>query len=589
MGSPATAGQIAAWKASFVALQSATAELLQVRPTAAQWGIVFEYELPRERGRRPDVVILTGSHAAVLEFKRETVALQAHVDQVAAYARDLQHYHAGSHRLIVEPFLVLGDNAQPMQAEGVRVLADTHLTAELTSLSGLEGPLDVLAWVQADYQPLPSLVKAARRIFRHEPLPRLRRAESAGVSAAVARLVEIAQEAQQRGGRHLVLLTGVPGSGKTLVGLQFVHQLVGAKAEDHGVFLSGNAPLVEVLQATLRDRVFVQHVHGFLKQYGGGRTGLPIEHVWIFDEAQRAWDALRVFQKRGGDYSEPEEFLRLGERMPGWALLVGLVGTGQEIHLGEEAGIVQWDWALSRLTEPWIIHCPPSLGDEFASVSGSRLRVNGALSLDETLRSHLASGVDRWVGAVLSGDLSTAKGLASTIRYQRFDIYITRDLDAAREYVRERYAGDEESRYGLLASSRARHLVRHGLPEGFTFNRSLRPATWFNDPPESRHSCCQLRDPVTEFQCQGLELEMPIVCWGNDLIWRSGTWDSAPTRSGADNPHRLRINSYRVLLTRGRDGMVIFVPNEAAMNGTYMALVEAGAAPLSRYVTSPAS
>jgi len=588
MGRPAGAGQIRAWRESFAALRRGVEHLIELDPTRQHWGIVFEYELPREQGRRPDVVVLTGQGALVLEFKQQRDLLQAHVDQVAAYARDLKEYHRASHDLVVASFLVLAEGASSTTVGGVRVLPRSALAAALAATQSSEVIPDVEKWLDADYEPLPTLVEAARRIFRHEPLPRIRRAASAGVNDAVAHLATLAMQAHQRGERHLALITGVPGAGKTLVGLQFVHQPHGPDPTDHGVFLSGNRPLVEVLQHALHDRVFVQHLNGFLKQYDERRRALPIEHIWVFDEAQRAWDLVRVAEKRGGRYSEPEHFLRLGERMPDWCMLVGLVGSGQEIYLGEEAGIAQWDEALSRLVQPWVVHCPPSLSDAFPSVPRERLLVDGRLSLDETLRSHLASSVDRWVAALLDGQIATACSWAERIRQDGFDLYVTRELEEAREYVRCRYEGDHTAQFGLLASSRARNLVRHGLPEGYSFNRGLRPAEWFDDPPTSPRSCCQLSDPVTEFQCQGLELELPIVCWGNDFIWRGSSWESAPHRSAAVDPHRLRTNSYRVLLTRGRDGMVVFVPPDTGMDATYEILLAGGVASLQLLRSLPA-
>lgn len=357
--------QLTAWRNEFAVLKAALAAAADRDPCAARWHLVFEYELPRERGRRPDVVVLTGSQVIVLEFKDAAHPQAAHVDQVAAYARDLSEYHAASHDKLVDPVLVLtqsresgasrrGSRDDPTAAPDPREHPPGPYEVTITGPDGLDEvllslearspaePLDAEAWLQADYVPLPSLVNAARMIFDHEPLPYIRRASSAGIPETLAHLERAAAEARANGELHLALVTGVPGSGKTLVGLQFVYDrhFGEREGERSAVLLSGNGPLVDVLQYALKSRVFVQDVHGFLKQYGGVGDRLPAEHIWVYDEAQRAWDAERVRLKRGHGYSEPEDFLRIGARK-GWALMVGLIGEGQKIYLGEEAGLSQ--------------------------------------------------------------------------------------------------------------------------------------------------------------------------------------------------------------------------------------------------------
>jgi hypothetical protein len=373
------------------------------------------------------------------------------------------------------------------------------------------------------------------------------------------------------------LVTGVPGAGKTLVGLQFVYtaRLDENDARRPAVFLSGNGPLVQVLQHALGSTVFVQDVHGFLKQYGGTAQRSPEEHIWVYDEAQRAWDAERVAQKRGHATSEPEDFLRLGEKLDSWAMLVGLIGDGQEIHLGEEAGLEQWNEAIASVSGEWHVHCPSRIAHLFHAAAS--VSVNDKLDLTRSLRSHLAEDVQRWVEYVLKGDFERAADIAPLIEDQGFELYATRDLDTLKSYVRERYDGVEDKRYGLLASSKAKNLPNYGVHNEYHFTRRVRVGPWYNDPPDSDFSCCRLHDVVTEFGAQGLELDFPLVCWGEDLRWNDNRWQSPPQpRSKARNPHQLRVNSYRVLLTRGRDGFGVFVPPEAALADTYRNLISAG-------------
>jgi DUF2075 family protein len=578
---PVDRGQEEAWNASLKLLHREFDELAATIPDAMKWALVLEYTLPRERGRRPDAVLLVPGAVIVLEFKGTATPLRADLDQVRAYARDLASYHAPSHGQDVLPILVCtSSRQQPALISDTSVVGREGLATVIREFvvnrTGSAVPLQT--WVEGNYAPLPSLIAAARSIFRHEPLPRIRRAASAGVGRAIERLQAIATAAREH---HLVLVTGVPGAGKTLVGLQFVYasRFSDDEAARPAVFLSGKGPLVKVLQHALKSSVFVQGVHDFLLDHGGPtHRHTPEEHIWVYDEAQRAWDAERVRSKRGHGASEPEDFVRLGLRMPRWAMLVGLFGEGQEIHLGEEAGLGQWNDAVRASGARWIVHCPARLAPLFAD---AEVRVADELDLPTTPRAHLAADMHAWVGRLLEGDLKAAAALAEGIQAAGFNLYLTQDLDAARAYARRRYAGQEDVRYGLLGSSKARILGAYGMDTSFGTTRFFREGPWYNDEPASPRSCSQLQEVATEFACQGLELDLPIVGWGEDLVWDGQGWRSAPSpRSQAKDLHRLRLNSYRVLLTRGRDGMVIFVPPDARLSSTLEALRVAGVAAL---------
>ena len=614
MNCPADQSQLLAWDHEYDLLAKELKQLLQVKPALGSYTIIFEYELPRERGRRPDVIII-GPSIFVLEFKDYAKILQAHVDQVSAYARDLKHYHAGSQQFTVVPILVLARTKDLITRDDDVIILSPDRIADVFSVeSEIETGtvIDPVMWIAADYSPLPSLIQAARTIWDKQPLPQIKRALSAGIPQTIAELIRIAQVAQAKNELHLALVTGVPGAGKTLVGIQLVYenhldaitrrpagyssvsspialtqqnppqavadsgkspygqQDKGNNGRNIAVFLSGNGPLVKVLQHALKNSIFVQDVHGFLKDYGGSTSKIPHEHIWVYDEAQRAWDAERVNEKRGHATSEPEDFLKLAERMNSWALMVALIGEGQEIHLGEESGLPQWNDALSVMKKPWVAHCSEKIAPYFTAAA--KLEKNNVLDLSVTLRSHLAEDVAQWIKALLEGDLMTARTLAERVTNQGFDVYITQDINVATNYVKERYKGQEDKRYGLLASSKAKNLPAWGIHNEFNYTKNMREGPWYNDPPRSFNSCCALRDVATEFSCQGLELDFPIVCWGNDFTW-DGKWKSpAAKRSKAKDPHQLRVNSYRVLLTRGRDGFIVFVPNEIGMQSTYEAL-----------------
>ena len=227
---------------------------------ASDWGLILEYELPFEGGRRPDVVVLAGDSILVLEFKERPGVSRADIDQVDAYARDIQDYHSASRNRRVLPILVLTSRGALNDTfEGTPIIGPDFLPATLGELAGHGPQMDLATWLAGSYAPLPTLVSAARRVFEHEPLPLIKRAESAGIPALLTWLRDLVERARERHERHLVLITGVPGSGKTLVGLQFVHLSRGI--EPDAVFLSGNDPLVTVLQDALQSKVFVRRMH----------------------------------------------------------------------------------------------------------------------------------------------------------------------------------------------------------------------------------------------------------------------------------------------------------------------------------------
>lgn len=581
---PLGESQVRAWTDSIRVLKRECQELIEKRPGVRDWGLVFEYELPRERGRRPDVVLLTGPEAYVIEFKGRQFAEQSDVDQVDAYARDLREYHAGSHDLDVRSVLALDDAFLPAQdVDNITIVGGKTLGSYLESIPD-HRDLDreeISQWVEADYEPLPALVAAARRIFEHEPLPQIRRAASAGIPQALEALQRVAGHAQKNGERHLALVTGVPGAGKTLVGLQFVYltRFSEDDAERPAVFLSGNGPLVDVLQHALKNRIFVQDVHGFLVRYGGQSKKLPTEHIWVYDEAQRAWDGERAMSKRGHPLSEHEDFVTLGMRVPDWAMLVGLIGEGQEIHLGEEGGLRLWSDAITASGGDWTIHCPQHVASVF---DGHKVVVEDALELAVTLRSHVAGDLHEWVRLLLDGRFSEASTIADSMRRASYDLYVTRDLEEAKRYARARYAGEEDKRFGILGSSKAKNLQLFGVNTSFQATRSFRPGPWYNDPASSLKSCCQLLEVATEFSCQGLELDFPIVGWDTDLSWNGSGWVIISSRSRAHDARQLRLNSYRVLLTRGRDGMTIYVPPLSDLDATFHGLLSAGCVVLKR-------
>jgi DUF2075 family protein len=568
-GETPSASQRDAWGSEYVVLTNAFMSL-----AVSSWNVVFEFELPFEGGRRPDVVLLAGDAIIVLEFKGSRAIDASQIDQVAAYARDLREYHAASHWRKVVPVLVSTELVGPDRISGdVTVCGPDSLPDTLEENRGA-GIIDFDEWLHAPYAPLPTLVSAARRIFQHEPLPHVRRALAARVPETVALVDRLTADAQRGDLRRLIFVTGVPGAGKTLVGLRTVYERTEGKAGS--TFLSGNGPLVKVLQDALHSTAFVRDLHKFVSSYGL-TDRVPEQQVIVFDEAQRAWDSGYMFKQRGIAHSEPELLLRIGERLPNWAALVGLVGTGQAIYSGEEGGMALWRDALDLVhAREWEIFCPPSIEGYFAGLEPQALP---ELDLRVPLRSRQAERLAEWVDQLIAGRLGVAEAIAESLREADFPVYVTRDLEAAKEYARERYNREPDPRYGLLASSHARDLERHGVDNSWFATNRTNIAKWFNAPSHDAKSCCALTQPVTEFQCQGLEVDLPIVCWGDDFVWRGDEWLLRPRRRRyvIEDPDGLLRNAYRVLLTRGRDGLVIWVSPDTDLDETAEAIEIAGA------------
>jgi len=572
------APQLFAWDRSLASLRN---ELATCMPEAAGFGLVLEFELPRSGGRRPDLIILENGTVLVVEFKNRVEAEDADLDQVRDYCRDLGQYHAGCRDRILIPILVpIGSTASARIENEVHVVPPSglgHLVRELSR--GAAGrKADGSAWVNSPYAPLPALVEAARVLFERRPLPRIRRAESARIPETVARISRAIRDDMSQGTRTLVLLTGVPGSGKTIAGLEIGHSRdLGADA----LFLSGNRPLVQVLQHALASKVFVQEVHAYLRDHLLRADVIPKAPIVVFDEAQRAWDRDQVLYSHKGKLvaSEPELIVRIAGRSSGGFSLVALIGEGQQIHIGEEGGIELWVEAL-KSSRGWKVLGPPHLQEAFQK-GGVPYESDVLLNLTASLRSHRAADVALWAGLLLDGKLEDAGRLALSLKEQSFPIYVTRQLEVARDYVRGRYAGDSSRRFGLLASSKFRKLTEYGVDvarSDFWYY-----GDWYESPPTHPKSSCRLQMAVSEFGCQGLELDMPLICWGPDLVWDGNKWEAKVRKSKrVHDPQKLRLNSYRVLLTRGRDGVVVWVPSSPgpAMNPTYDALQRAGAQPL---------
>jgi hypothetical protein len=468
------------------------------------------------------------------------------------------------------------------------------LDLALRTISGAS--LDPQAWSRAPYHPTPTIVEAARALYAQHSVEAIARFDAGAKNLNVTsrRIEELVDEARANGRKRICFVTGVPGAGKTLVGLNLATRRRDADEPTHAVFLSGNGPLVAVLREALtRDEVerrkkqgekvrkgkvgesvkaFIQNVHHF-RDDGLIDSGPPIEHVVIFDEAQRAWDLRQTanFMQRkknraGFSQSEPEFLISYMDRHNDWAVIVCLVGDGQEINTGE-AGIEAWLEAINRSFPGWEMFISSRLTDsEYAAGEtinvvreGAQTHLDDSLHLAVSMRSFRAENVSAFVKALLDCQQEEAKRAFADLA-ARYPIAITRDLNVAKQWIRSHARGTE--RFGMVASSKAMRLKPHAID----IRVSVDPVHYFLNDKEDTRSSYYLEDAATEFQVQGLELDWVCVNWDGDFRFTGSNWSHHDFRgnrwcniANADNRIYLR-NAYRVLLTRARQGMVFFVP-----------------------------
>lgn len=591
--------QVEAWRKEFEVLHQA---LERIEGT-----IHLEYVVPRI-GSRIDAVVIAKSSLFVIEFKVGAKEYyRPDVDQAWDYALDLKNFHSASRNLRIIPILVATESLHSDTALGTPH-ADGVIPPALANSAGLrpliqEGlatdqgsAIDGMAWAQAPYRPTPTIIEAAQALFAGHSVDAIasHEAGSRDLATTTARVEQVIERAKADGRKAVVFVTGVPGAGKTLVGLNIATKRRDLKSLTHAVFLSGNGPLVAVLREALtRDgfatrlklkpktrkgdvaqevKAFIQNVHHF-RDEGLTQKGAPSDHVVIFDEAQRAWDremTTDFMRRKKGlpdfDQSEPQFLLSCMDRHADWATVVCLVGGGQEINRGE-SGISAWLEAIGDQFPDWRVYISSELVDsEYAA--GHAIESLGAsvdvtkdsdLHLAVSVRSFRAENVSKFVKAVLDCDHAAAGSVLKPM-LERYPIVITRDLDEAKLWVRGQARGSE--RFGMVASSGAQRLKPHAIDIRFNVN----PVHWFLKEADDTRSSYYLEDAATEFQVQGLELDWTCVAWDADLRFTNGGWQYRSFRGSrwdqVKKPDRRQflLNAYRVLLTRARQGMVLFVP-----------------------------
>lgn len=579
--------------------------------------IAFEFAVPR-MGKRIDVLLVMGAAVFVLEFKVGEQKFTADaLNQVWDYALDLKNFHSASHDVAVVPIVVATDAPDPAIPD---VFTSDHdgvmrpLRASARTLGGLlqkladritAAPIDAGHWIKGTYKPTPTIIDAAMALYGGHGVEAIsrREADAINLTQTSETIDRVVHAARREGHKAICFVTGVPGAGKTLVGLNVATKHRDKTSELHSVFLSGNAPLVKILcEALARDKVaqframgqriklgktrsevkaFIQNVHNFRDECIREGNKPPIEHVALFDEAQRAWnrkrteDFMRQRKRHSGfTMSEPAFLISCMDRHADWAVVVCLVGGGQEINTGE-AGIGEWLRAIKADFPKWHVHISPQLKDsEYAAGEALRLlegharvQTHESLHLSVSMRSFRAEHVSTWVKAVLDMDRDGARQAFDGFR-ERYPIAVSRDLAQAKQWLRERARGNE--RYGMVVSSQAQRLKPHAID----VRVDVDPVHWFLHPREDVRSSFYLEDAATEFDVQGLELDWACVVWDGDFRYSPAGWQhwsfrgSRWERIRAEARQMYLKNAYRVLLTRARQGMVIVVPEGDAGDPT---------------------
>lgn len=609
--------QTKAWQREIQILRETTTSLIAEDHSRKQWTLLLEYPIPRRR-KRIDAVLLALDIIFCIEFKTEDNKHSPQTNRQAEdYALDLRDFHEQSHGRRIIPFAVVAkatseppitnpqnwtDNVRPVwranSCDLAKLLAEAHKTESVATTP----PIESEAWNLSAYKPTPTIVEAAEALFAGHNVREIAQSHSGAINLSLTsdKLIEIVQRAESDRLKVACFVTGVPGAGKTLAGLNLAHNpLLRQNDRPPAVFLSGNGPLVKIISAAItRDSrqqklsdggkrvvsTFIQGVHSFIKDATNNPARPVAEHVVIFDEAQRAWDARQNAKKMGQGASEPETMLSILDRHTDWAVLVALVGGGQEIHDGE-AGLSEWGRALRNKFPHWHVATSPKALTGDTSVAGNRLfednnhagisiQEDTSLHLDVCLRSFRAQRVSEWVEAMLSGNAQKASDIVPSI--SNFPITLTRSLTTAREWLRKQTRGFR--RCGLVASAGATRLRRYGIELSSGFRQGNRDlyVRWFLEWPPDVRSSNQLEVVASEFECQGLELDWLGVCWGGDFTFDNptGGWSyrnfagKSWRQIQKEVDRRYLLNTYRVLLTRAREGIIIWIPNGEASDET---------------------
>lgn len=579
--------------------------------------IYFEFSIPR-MGKRVDCILIIRNIVFVVEFKvGEKEYLSANYDQVWDYALDLKNFHKPSHNAVLVPIL-MATEAKDAAIQIIETSHDDQLIKPLKAnkinfgdvirhcLQNLADDLDIDGdeFINGSYSPTPTIIEAAVSMYKNHSVDEITRrdADAKNLTDTTKSVSEIIKYAQSHNKKVICFVTGVPGAGKTLVGLDIATKHLDKEQATTSVFLSGNGPLVAILQEALtRDKVqqekdkgnritknsaregvkaFIQIIHHYRDAYLIDPKA-PYDHVAIFDEAQRAWNKEQTvnFMRRKKNqpdfkYSEPEYLISCLDRHKDWAVVVCLVGGGQEINTGE-AGISEWLYAIKNSFPEWEVCISPNLTDsEYNAVeaiaeieSSCVAKYDSNLHLSVSMRSYRAENVSLFIKQILDTNIIEAKETLRNIS-ENYPIVLTRNVETAKKWLCEKARGSE--RYGIIVSSQAYRLK----PLAMDVRVETDPVHWFLGEKDDVRSSYYLEDVATEFQVQGLELDWACVTWDGDFRYSDEGWKTYSfvgnkwQNINKDERKLYLKNAYRVLLTRARQGMVIVVPEGNAEDYT---------------------
>ena len=568
--------------------------------------IFFEFAIPR-MGKRVDNILITGDKIFVVEFKIGESEYQNHdKDQVIDYVLDMQNFHEGSHDLNLIPILVASEATT--NSTGKIILTNKlDLGKSIKEFIDFDKKnIDVQAWSNSIYKPTPTIIEAAQALYKGHSVKEISRSDSGAINLTktASCISGIIETAKNNNLKTICFVTGVPGAGKTLAGLNIANERMQADESEHAVFLSGNGPLVDVLREALaRDLVltkkdegvkftkkeaqrnthsFIQNIHHFRDEYLSDLNP-PIERVVVFDEAQRAWNRHQAssFMKRKKGYldfdkSEPEFLIEVMNRHDKWCTIICLIGGGQEINTGE-AGLEEWIDALKNRFNNWDFHFSDQIVNNSNYIKNKELiqwvNQNGfkqnALHLAVSVRSFRSEKLSQFVKELLDLELVKAQSTFELLMSD-YPIYLTRDLSTAKAWLRIKSNGTE--RAGIIASSGARRL----RPLGIDVKNEINAPNWFLNNKEDVRSSYYLEDVATEFDIQGLEIDWACVAWGANFYMQDEVWNHQNFKGSKwqninqEVAKKYLKNTYRVLLTRARQGIILYIPHGSNDDKTRM-------------------